>query len=120
MINKQSFIKMMSLAEQFMEEEDRWNKFGIEIYEMPISSITWDMFNCWSSSHFDPEGKDWISWYLWERKSINTNEVLACYDENGTPFYINTPEDLWNLVECHRLCIDSPCNFIGVGECIGL
>jgi hypothetical protein len=57
------------------------------------------------------EGKDWINWYLWERKGINNNEVLPCYNEDGSEFYVNTPADLWDLVESHRLtpCIDSPC-----------
>ena len=111
MISKERFIKMMTLAEQFLEEEDRWTHFGIEVYEMPITDIPWEMFNCWARGYFDVEGRDWINWYLWERKGINNNEVLPCYNEDGSEFYVNTPADLWDLVESHRLtpCIDSPC-----------
>lgn len=111
MISKALFVKMMNFAEEFIEETDRWIDFGIEVIEMPITEIPWGMFQCWADSHFDLEGRDWISWYLWERKSINTGKVLACYHEDGTEFYVNTPEDLWALVEPHivKPCFNSIC-----------
>ena len=36
--------------------------------------------------------------------------------------FVNTAEDLWDLVKDHRLkpCLDSPCNFSGIGQCTGL
>lgn len=122
MINKELFVSMINLAEQYKTEVDRWSDFGIEIFEMPISEITWGMFDNWSKSHFDVDGQDWISWYLWERISYNTNKVLACYHEDGTAFYVNTPEDLWDLVKDHRIkpCLDSSCTFSGIGQCTGL
>lgn len=111
MITRKSFIKMMQTAEQLEEEIDRWNKFGINIYDLPISDIPWAMFDIWVDCHFDMEGKEWITWYLWERKSFTTNEVLACYHEDGTEFYVRNPSDLWDLVKKHRLtqCSDSKC-----------
>ena len=115
MLNRNLFLKMMRTAEEFNAETDRWNSFGIEIYEMPIGNIPWTMFNCWAESNFDSDGVDWINWYLWERKSINGDRILPCYDENGVEFYVNTPSDLWPLVEPHILkpCVDSPCTFKG-------
>lgn len=122
MITKDLFIDMIHCAESFEQEVDRWGDFGIEVYELPIGEIPWEMFTLWAKSHFDDEGHDWISWYLWERKSINTHEVLPCYHEDGTKFYVNTPDDLWDLVKDHRLkpCLDSPCTFSGMGQCTGL
>ena len=73
---------MINAIEKYDAEVERWNDFGIEIYELPIGEIPWEMFNCWLEDHFNSNGKDWINWYLWERKSIFTNEVLPCYDEN--------------------------------------
>lgn len=102
-MNKEIFVRMMTAAEDFSVETDRWSDFGIEIYELPIGEIPWEMFNCWQDSNFTLEGKDWIGWYLWERKSIITNKVLPCFDENNNEFYVNTPEDLWELVEKHQL-----------------
>lgn len=122
MISKALFIEMIEHAEAFEAEVDRWNDFGIQVFELPIGDIPWGMFNCWLESHFDVEGKDWVNWYLWERKSFSTNEVLPCYHEDGTQFFVNTAEDLWELVKDHRLkpCLDSPCNFSGIGQCTGL
>ena len=102
-MNKEIFVRMMTAAEAFSAEVDRWNDFGIEVYELPIGEIPWEMFNCWQASNFTSEGKEWIDWYLWERRSIFTDEVLPCYDENNNEFYVNTPEDLWELVERHQL-----------------
>lgn len=108
MINKNLFIKMMKAAEEFITESDRWDGFGIEIYEMPIGSIPWIMFDCWVDCHFNEDGRDWINWYLWERKSINTNEILPCYEPDGTQFFVRNPSDLWNLVSS---CLLKPDNF---------
>ena len=98
MITRELFIKMISSAEKFSAEIDRWNDFGIDVYDLPIGSIPWEMFTCWAASQFDEAGQDWIDWYLFERISIKTGEILACFDENGKGFYIKTPEDLWEIV----------------------
>ena len=110
MLDKKLFIKMINTAENFISEIDRWQDFGIDVFEMPLCEIPWEMFDCWIDSHFNCDGKDWITWYLWERKSF-TGEILAIYDENDNKIYINNPEDLWNLVEPQLLtiCIDNEC-----------
>ena len=113
MISKDLFIKTMQNAEKFESEVERWSEFGIDVFELPIGTIPWEMFNCWLDSHFDDYGKDWITWYLWERKSIITGEILPCYDENSNEFYVNNLHDLWDLVKNYQLkpCTDSPCKF---------
>ena len=57
MITKELFIQMMELSEKFSNEIDRWNDFGIDVYDLPIGSIPWEMFYCWVDSHFDEDGK---------------------------------------------------------------
>ena len=111
MISKELFIKMIKTAERFEEEVDRWSDFGIDVFELPIGEIPWEMFNCWIDSHFNSEGQDWIHWYLWERKSLATGDILPCYDENGVEFYVHTPTELWNIVQEYRLkdCKDFEC-----------
>lgn len=103
MITKERFVEMMELINQFSNEVDRWYQFGINIIEQPIDNIPWEMFNSWKESHFDEYGCDWIDWYLFERKSLATGEILPCYDENGVEFYVNNSEDLWNLVKDYQL-----------------
>lgn len=34
---------------------------------------------------------------------IRVVEMSAGWDENGVKFYVNTPEDLWKIVEQHQL-----------------
>lgn len=113
MISKELFVEMMRNAEKFADEIDRWSDFGIDVFDLPIGSLPWDMFMCWVKSHFNLEGEDWITWYLWERKSLATGDLHACYDENGNEFYVNTPEELWTLVAPLRIkpCTDQPCTY---------
>jgi hypothetical protein len=117
MITKELFTKMINLAESFSEETDRWDDFGIQIFELPIGDIPWGMFNCWLESHFDIEGKDWINWYLWERIDTFTKEVLPYYDEDNKPHYLYNAEDLWNLVKNHILDSCKPCILKNSNEC---
>lgn len=102
-MTKEIFVRMMTAAEAFDNEVERWNDFGIELYELPIGEIPWEMFNCWLDTNFNSNGKDWINWYLFERKSIFTGEILPCFDENDNEFYVKNPEDLWSLVENHQI-----------------
>lgn len=113
MINETLFKKMMASAVKFAEEINRWDNFGINIYDLPISELPWDMFNAWLESHFDAEGQDWIEWYLWERVDLITGMTHPCYDENGNKFFVNNLSELWSLVVHHRLkpCLDEPCTY---------
>lgn len=108
MINEKLFIKMIQTVENFENEVKKWSDFGIEIFEMPIGTLPWEIFNIWLDCHFDVNGKDWIEWYFWERKSLYDDRVLPCYDENGNTFYVNNPEDLWNIVKDYQIksCTD--------------
>jgi hypothetical protein len=71
------------------------------------------MFTAWYESHFTPEGQDWITWYLWERKSYATGEILPCHDVEGNKFYVNDLDQLWDIVAPLRIkpCIDQPCTY---------
>lgn len=112
-MTKEEFVHMINLAEKFSEEVDRWCDFGINVLESPIGNIPWEIFNAWAGEHFDDNGQDWIDWYLWERKSLATGEVLPCYDKDGNQFFVNNLSELWSLVVHHRLkpCLDEPCTY---------
>lgn len=99
MLTKEQFIDFINISENYSNEIDKWVDFGINIFELPISQLGWDLFNSFIDSHFDDDGRDWINWYMFERVSVISKEVLPCFDENGEKFYVNTPEDLWNLVK---------------------
>ena len=101
-MEKCNFVAMINAIEKYDAEIERWNDFGIELYELPICEITWEIINMYLEEMFNKDGVDWINWYIYERKSIFTGEVLPCFDEEGKEFYVNTPEDLWKLVEQHQ------------------
>lgn len=101
-MEKCNFIAMINTIEKYDAEVERWADFGIELYELPICELTWELINMYLEEMFNEDGVDWINWYIYERKSIFTGEVLPCFDEEGKEFYVNTPEDLWKLVEQHQ------------------
>lgn len=101
-MEKYNFVAMINAIEKYDAEVERWADFGIELYELPICELTWEIINMYLEEMFNKDGIDWINWYIYERKSIFTGEVLPCWDEEGKEFYVNTPEDLWKLVEQHQ------------------
>lgn len=101
-MEKCNFVAMINAIERYDAEVERWADFGIELYELPICELTWEIINMYLEEMFNKDGIDWINWYIYERKSIFTGEVLPCFDEEGKEFYVNTPEDLWKLVEQHQ------------------
>ena len=101
-MEKCNFVAMINAIEKYDAEVERWADFGIELYELPICEIPWEIINMYLKEMFNKDGVDWINWYIYERKSIVTGEVLPCWDEEGKEFYVNTPEDLWKLVEQHQ------------------
>ena len=101
-MEKCNFVAMINAIEKYDAEVERWADFGIELYELPICELTWEIINMYLEEMFNKDGIDWINWYIYERKSIITGEVLPCFDEEGKEFYVNTPEDLWKLVEQHQ------------------
>jgi hypothetical protein len=101
-MEKCNFVAMVNAIERYDAEVERWADFGIELYELPICELTWELINMYLEEMFNEDGVDWINWYIYERKSIFTGEVLPCFDEEGKEFYVNTPEDLWKLVEQHQ------------------
>ena len=101
-MEKCNFVAMINAIEKYDAEIERWADFGIELYELPICELTWELINMYLEEMFNKDGVDWINWYIYERKSIITGEVLPCFDEEGKEFYVNTPEDLWKLVEQHQ------------------
>lgn len=101
-MEKCNFVAMINTIEKYDAEVERWADFGIELYELPICELTWELINMYLEEMFNKDGVDWINWYIYERKSIITGEILPCWDEEDKEFYVNTPEDLWKLVEQHQ------------------
>lgn len=106
MITKELFIKLIEKVEIYQKEIDKYADLGFPIFDMPIYEIPWEIIDFTFKSHFNEDGVDWIDWYLFERISI-TGKVYPYYDENDNPVYVNTAEDLWNLVKDYQLNLHS-------------
>ena len=99
MITKEIFLKFIDAAEKYDSEIERWSDFGINIFEQAIIDYGWELYNLFLETNFTEEGIDWVNWYMFERVSIVTGELLSCYDENGSEFYVYNSEQLWDLVK---------------------
>jgi hypothetical protein len=106
MITKELFIKLIEKVEKYQKEIDNLTNINFPIFDMSIYEISQDIIDLTFKSHFNEDGVDWINWYLFERVSIS-GKIYPYYDENDNPVYVNTPEDLWNLVKDYQLNLHS-------------
>jgi hypothetical protein len=106
MITKEIFIKLIEKVEKYQKEIDKWAQLDFPIFDMPIYEISWDIIDLTFKSHFNENGVDWIDWYLFERISVS-GKIYPYYDENHNPVYVNTAEDLWNLVKDYQLILSN-------------
>lgn len=95
-MKKRQFIKFMSLAEKQDKRIDELSDFIS--YDSPLLEFGWIMFDAWVESNFVPDGQDWISWWLWERISIN-GETNKAYDSEDNEIPTETLDDLWEIVK---------------------
>ena len=95
MIGKAEFIKLIM---EYREQEERINnlcKVFSKSYDDPIIDWGFRMFEKLISSLFDKIGNDWILYYLYENSE-------KCYYQDGIKIPLETPDDLWVLIESYR------------------
>ena len=97
-MNKQNFIDYIHYLEQYNNIVDDWSSLGLNFYETSMYDNMWQILALLEKQLFTVEGRDWISWYLYERLDIHGN-ILPWYDEEGKEHITKTPEDLWEIVE---------------------
>lgn len=102
MITKEEFIQLIENAKNYNKELDRWNDFGIELFELPISELSWKFLDISLSIIFYIDGVDWINWWLFEKPGILGNKPNEAYDKEGKIIPTDTIDDLWELVKDYR------------------
>lgn len=100
-MDKENFLKLITNAECYSKELDRWSEFGIDLFELPIAEISWDFFNIAIQSVFTTQGIDNINWWLFEKKTPYSKN-LEIRDSSGNIIPTDTIEDLWELVKNYR------------------
>lgn len=103
MITKEQFTKVIENTLKLDKEYDRWDDFGINLWELPIGDIVADLTESIWDITFDEDGVDWINWWIYERPALfEGDEVNKAYNEDGSEIPTETVDDLWNIVEKFR------------------
>ena len=103
MITKEQFTKVIEDTLKLDKEYDRWDDFGINLWELPIGDIVANIAESIWDITFDEEGVDWINWWIYERPALfEGDEVNKAYNEDGSEIPTETVDDLWNIVEKFR------------------
>ena len=103
MITKEQFTKVIEDTLKLDKEYDRWDNFGINLWELPIGDIVANIAESIWDITFDEDGVDWINWWIYERPALfEGDEVNKAYNEDGSEIPTETVDDLWNIVEKFR------------------
>ena len=103
MITKEQFTKVIEDTLKLNKEYDRWDDFGISLWELPIGDTIANLAESIWDITFDEDGVDWINWWIYERPALfEGDEVNKAYNEDGSEIPTETVDDLWNIVEKFR------------------
>lgn len=100
-MTKEGFIKLIKNAVEFNAELDRWNSFGIDLYELPISELSWNFLGIALEELFTEKGIDLINWWIFDKQGFG-EEPNQSYDGNGNVIPADTIDDLWNIVKDYQ------------------
>lgn len=108
------FLDSYRKGENMMSE---LHSIGIDFYEgkYKISEILYDQLISFLSSHYDEEGVEWVSWFIFENeygekdwstvKSMDgtKGQKYGAFDEGGNPIFYSH-ESAWDYLEkYHRI-----------------
>lgn len=95
-IDKEVFCALIEKLEALIEREDEIEKDGIDI--APLVDPYFNVIEFLLKIHFGDSTTELIEWYLFARKDKDGN-ILPFKDNSGKKVIIETPEDLWALVQ---------------------
>lgn len=98
MITKELFTKFIENAKAYQKELDRWSDFGIDLFELPISELSWEFYNQFLELAFTTDGVDWVNWWMFEKFPPYKEKPLEAYNNDGV-IPTDTIDDLWNIVK---------------------
>jgi hypothetical protein len=93
---KELFIMIINSLEQIINRQDlMYAELNLDLAKYDEAFL--DVIDALIILHFGKEGGELISFYLWDRVSPD-GEVTPLLDITGKEIYIETAEDLWNLI----------------------
>lgn len=103
MINKEEFVDIINTVLAYNMELDKWDDFGIPLYELPLGEVSAKLSEMVYTNLFEDAGIDWINWWIYEKPGLYDGDpVNEAYDENHKIIPTDTIDDLWNLVKEYR------------------
>lgn len=103
MISKEDFVKVITDYQDYRNRVEQVSEvLGTDFLYSDWMEYPHFLFQDYISSHFNEEGIDWINWWLFEKPESTKGEAQA-WDANHNEIPTETVEDLWNIVENHRL-----------------
>lgn len=95
MIGKEEFVALISQHREQEKRVDSLCKIFSDSFESPVIDWGFIMFDNLMKAYFDSKGVDWINYYLYENPE-------KCYYHNNEKISLETPDDLWLLIESYR------------------
>lgn len=93
---KELFISVVNSIEQIITRQDlMYADFNLDLAKYDEAFL--DVIDSLIILNFGKEGAELISFYLWDRLSPD-GEINPLFDMEGREIYIETAEDLWNLL----------------------
>ena len=95
-LDKEVFCVLVEKLEALIKREDEIEADGVDI--APLVDPYFNVIELLIKMHFGPSTTELIEWYLFARKDKDGN-IQAFKDQSGKKVIIETPEDLWALVQ---------------------
>lgn len=93
---RELFIMIINSLEQIINRQDlMYAELNLDLAKYDEAFL--DVIDALIILHFGKEGGELISFYLWDRVAPD-GEVNPLLDIEGKEVYIQTAEDLWNLL----------------------
>lgn len=93
---RELFIMIINSLEQIINRQDlMYAELNLDLAKYDEAFL--DVIDALIILHFGKEGGELISFYLWDRVAPD-GEVNPLLDLEGKEVYIQTAEDLWNLL----------------------
>lgn len=95
MIEREDFIDLINSIKEQEKRVDTLDSVFSSAFDNPIIDWGYKMFDKLINLYFNKEGVDWIQYYLYENPE-------KCYYQDGQRIPLETPDDLWKLIEPYR------------------
>lgn len=93
---KELFISIINSIESIINKQNlMYAEFNLDLSKYDEAFL--DTIDALIILHFGKEGAELIAYYLWDRLDEN-GKVLPLVDEDDKEVYLQTAQDLWNLL----------------------